>query len=228
MSSFNKAAFIDFILDNGVVGFFERPVTLKSGRTSNWYVNWRTVSGDAFLIDMLSDFLISFTEDLGFEPDSFYGVPEGASKIGVLSTLKRAKARPDFSPGRYALPMGRGKPKEHGDPKDRYFLTPPEGNIIVVEDVTTTGGSLISALESLKYLDAKVLAAVGLTSRMELRDDGTSVKDALAEMGVEYHALSCAEEFLPAAFKKFSPGEAMGRAIEKEFERYGENPLKLL
>ena len=225
---FDKAGFIEFILDNRVVGFFEKPVTLKSGRTSNWYVNWRTVSGDSFLIDRLSDFLISFTRDLGLEPDAFYGVPEGATKLGVISTLKFARARPDFAAGRYPLPMGRGKPKEHGDPKDRFFLTPPSGKIVVVEDVTTTGGSLISTLEGLKGLDAKVMAAIGLTSRMERRDDGKTVADAILAMGVKCHALCTAADFLPAAFKRLAPGEKIARAIEEEFARYGERTIKLI
>ena len=229
MSAFDKQAFIDFMLDNGVVGFFDKPVTLKSGRRSNWYVNWRTVAGDSFLIDRLSDFLIDFVRDRGWNPDTFYGVPEGATKLGIVTTMKWAKASPDFAPGRYRLPMGRGRPKEHGDPRDRSFLTPPRGKVIVVEDVTTTGGSLMAALDSLSdTTDAQVVVAVGLTSRMELRDDGESVAAAVAGRGSKYFALCTAEEFLPEAVKRFTPGGAIARQIEEGFAEYGEKPLKLI
>lgn len=227
MSRFNQSAFIDFIIDNRVVGFFDAPVTLKSGRTSNWYVNWRTVSGDVFLLDRLADFLIDFAVDSGFALDAFFGVPEGASKLGVLATYKWAISRDDFAKGRYALPMGRGKPKEHGAPQDKYFLTPPAGRIVVVEDVTTTGGSLIGALDQLSQLDVEVLAAVGLTNRMELRDDGLSVADAIAKRGVRYLSLSDATDFLPEAYRALSPGEAIGKSIEAEFSEYGVQPLRI-
>jgi len=36
---FDRGAFDDFIIENDVVGFFDKPVTLKSGRISHWYVN---------------------------------------------------------------------------------------------------------------------------------------------------------------------------------------------
>lgn len=228
MGTFDPREFSRFILENRVVGFFEREVTLKSGRKSNWYVNWRTVAADAFLTDRLSDFLIAFTSDLGIEPDAFFGVPEGATKLAVIATYKWARSSPSFAPGSNPLPMGRGRPKEHGDPKDRYFVGEPRGRTVVVEDVTTTGGSLLAALDQLSEAGAEVVAAIGLTNRMERRDDGRGVADAVAERGIAYRALSDATDFLPAAYRAFAPGEAIGRAIEGEFRRWGVKPLKLL
>lgn len=224
---FDREAFVHLLIDNGVVGFFEKPVTLKSGRQSNWYVNWRTISNDAFMLDRLSDFLIAFASEKKLLPDAFYGVPEGATKLGILSTFKLAKGQAGFGPGSHRLPMGRGKPKEHGAPQDKFFVGEPRGRIVVVEDVTTTGGSLLSALNQLAQIDANVVAAVGLTNRMERRDDGMSVEDAVAERGVPYYSLSDATEFLPIAFEAFKPGAQIGRSIEDEFERYGVKPLKL-
>ncbi len=221
MAAFDVAAFHRFILDNKVVGFFDKEVTLKSGRKSHWYVNWRKVASDVFLTDRLSDFLIFFTTDLGLSPDSFYGVPEGASKLGIIATYKWASAQKGYGAGSHALPMGRGKVKEHGAPEDRFFVGPPRGKVIVVEDVTTTGGSLLTTLGQLSQIDVQVVAAIGLTNRMELRDDGKSVAEAIAERGVEYSALSDATAFLPEAYKTFAPGEAIANAIEAEFEHYG-------
>ncbi|HQC50759.1 MAG TPA: hypothetical protein PKW68_03050, partial [bacterium] len=65
MGSFNRDEFNRFIIQNKVVGFFEKAVTLKSGRKSHWYVNWRTISSDAFLMDQLISYLISFVRDAG-------------------------------------------------------------------------------------------------------------------------------------------------------------------
>ncbi|HPW46113.1 MAG TPA: hypothetical protein PKU96_07095 [bacterium] len=228
MGSFNRDEFNRFIIQNKVVGFFEKAVTLKSGRKSHWYVNWRTISSDAFLMDQLISYLISFVRDAGLSPDSFYGVPEGATKLGVLASYIWAKGSSDFKPGRFPLPMGRAKPKEHGVPEDRFFVGAPRGRTVVLEDVTTTGGSLIASLEGLAEAKIEVVAAISLTNRMEKTDDGKSVEQAIADMGVRYLCLSEATSFLPQAYEALKPGEEIAHAIESEFREYGVAPVRLL
>ena len=228
MSDFDRKDFNHFIIENSVVGFFEKPITLKSGRKSYWYVNWRTISKDVFLMDRLVDYLISYVDDNNFKPDAFYGVPEGASKLGILATYKWAKRSPDFAPGKFSLPMGRANPKQHGDLKDRYFVGAPEGEIIILEDVTTTGGSLIREIDRLKEAGVSIQAAIGLTNRMEVTDDGKSVEEAVLEKGVKYYSLSDATSFLPEAFTKFKPSKEVAEFVEKEFEDFGVKKIKLL
>jgi orotate phosphoribosyltransferase len=225
---FSKDAFLRFMVENRVVGFFDQPVKLSSGRRSHWYANWRTVTNDVCLVDQLADFLIDFVADLGLKPDAFYGVPEGATKLGLIATYKWAKAKSNFGPGSAPLPMGRGQAKEHGSPADRFFIGEPRGKIVVVEDVTTTGSSLLAALDQLRPVGATVLAAVGLTNRMERRDDGMSVEEAVKAKGIPYYALSEAKDLLPQVFKALAPGEKIGRAVEEEFGRYGAKRLKLI
>lgn len=219
--SFSHQKFQHFLLDHGVVGFFEKPITLKSGRTSHWYVNWRKIAGDVYLLDQLADFVIAFVNDQGLSPDCFYGVPEGATKLGIVTHYKWARAQKSFRVGSHAFPMGRAKPKEHGVSADRFFVGEPRGKTIVLEDVTTTGGSLLTELDKLAEARVEVIAAIGLTNRMERRDDGKSVAEALALKKVRYLAMSEATDFLPAAFSRFKPGEAIARAVEKEFQEYG-------
>ena len=86
--SFDEKKFADFIIENNVIGFFENPVVLKSGQKSNWYVNWRTPTSDAYLMDQITDFVVKFIKDKGLNPDCILGVPEGATKLGVLSQFK--------------------------------------------------------------------------------------------------------------------------------------------
>ena len=227
MSSFNQEEFNRFVLDSGIIGFFEQPIKLKSGRMSNWYVNWRNVTEDVFLLDRLTDYVTAFTRGLGLEPDCFYGVPEGATKLGVLTQYKWAKESPNYAPHSHALPMGRGKPKDHGAPKDKYFVGEPRGKIIVLEDVTTTGGSLLTTIDSLTESEIPIIAAFGLTNRMELRDDRQSIQKAIESKNVRYHALSSALQLLPEAYKRLNPREQIARAIEEEFEKYGVETLKI-
>jgi len=233
-AQFDQAAFDAFVLDNKVIGFFEKPITLKSGRQSNWYVNWRTVSEDAFLSDQLADFVISFVNGLvasgkiSAAPQTLYGVPEGATKVAMIAQLKWAQASGTFAPGSHILAMGRGKPKEHGVPKDKYFLGVPRGTTVVIEDVTTTGGSLLTCIESLCAADVSCPYAVGLTNRMELRDDRKSVAQALRALSpaVEYFHMSSAVTLLPLAARRSNPGAKILAEVEREFSEVGVEPIR--
>ncbi|MBN1792268.1 hypothetical protein JW826_01130 [Candidatus Woesearchaeota archaeon] len=220
-SGFSQREFDDFVLRHGVIGFFQEPIKLKSGRMSNWYVNWRTVSEDAYLLDRLTDFAIRFIHSRSIVPASIYGVPEGATKTAVIAQHKLAKDFLDYAPGRYVVPMGRGKPKEHGAPKDRFFLGMPRGKTLVLEDVTTTGGSLLGTIDVLAEAGVPVIGAMGLTDRNEVGEDGLSVGMRTSAKGVPYHAMSNALDLLPKAYKMIKPGVEIARAIEGEFERYG-------
>ena len=229
--SFSQAEFNRFVIDNDVIGFFEEPITLKSGRLSHFYVNWRNVTNDVFLMDKLADFIIEFAKDKGWKVNCFFGVPEGATKTGIITQYKWAKRNANFGKGSHILPMGRGKTKAHGMPKDRFFVGAPSGNVVVIEDVTTTGSSLIEWVQNLINLDGvNVIAALALTNRMEKRDDGKTVKGVLEDMGVPFYAMSTAIELLPLAFQKWdSPKkEEVGKKVEQYFETYGVERLKLL
>lgn len=228
MERFDKNEFNKFIEESNVYGFFKEPITLKSGRKSQFYANWRTVVEDVFLTDRLADYVIAFVKSNNLKADTFYGVPEGATKLGVVTQYKWAKQSKYYSKGSHVLAMGRAQPKDHGDPKDRFFVGVPRGNVIVIEDVTTTGGSLISAIDGLKEAGIEVSGVISLTNRMEKRDDGSSVKEAVEKKGVKFYSMSSALDMLPIMFKKLAPGAEIGRAIEAEFKEYGTSPVRLV
>ncbi|MFX1425284.1 MAG: hypothetical protein ACFFBE_02440 [Promethearchaeota archaeon] len=219
----NKEDFYKFIITQKVSGFFTEPLRLKSGRLSHWYVNWRNVAENVQSIDMLSDFVISFVRYLGLKPDCFYGVPEGATKLGIICQYKWAKSQANYRKKMYILPMGRAKPKNHGDPKDQFFLGIPQGKVIIMEDVTTTGSSLIETIDKLKKIDISIISAIGLTDRNELRDDNKSVELILKEKGVSYHAMSNAIDLIPY----LKPDKDIAQKVEEYFKRYGTVELKI-
>lgn len=217
-----KKKFYEFIIINKVIGFFKEPIRLKSNRLSYFYVNWRKVSEDVNLIDKLTDYIISFVRYLNLQPDCFYGVPEGASKIGIITQFKWAKMQNNHQTRSYHLPMGRGKPKDHGEPKDRFFLGVPKGKVIIIEDVTTTGGSLMKSILHLKEIEVNIIAAIGITNRNELRDDGKSVEEVIREENIEYYAMSNVIDLLP----NLTIDEDIAKHIEDYFKNYGTTEVK--
>jgi len=253
MVYFDKAKFKDqFIFGEKVLGFFEESRRLKSKRMSHWYLNWRI--NDAFLIDLLSGHVIDFTRELGLDPNCFYGVQEGATRLAVITQHEWARQSPNYSIGSHPLPMGRGKPKEHGMPKDRYFVGEPREKTIIIEDVTTTGGSLLDKIGDLKEMgDVELLCAFSLSNRMEMTPipgqdreetvekfkkiferatgktykEAMNVEQAVQEAGLPFYAFSNALELLPEAYKRLNPGIEIARAIESEFEEYGIDKITL-
>ena len=198
MREFNQEEYNKFLIENNVIGFFAEPITLKSGRISHWYVNCRNLLDRVGVMDKLVDFVLAFADEKGISADYFYGVPEGATKLGVILNYKKGKLDNNEN---QALIIGRGKPKEHGDPKDKYFIGPAqEGDkVIVIEDVTTTGGSLIDTIRHLQESNIEVIAAIGLVNRMEKRDDGKSVEKVINDLNVPYFAIGNSLDLLPMA-----------------------------
>jgi len=207
------------------VGLFPKEIRLVSGRVSTWYVNWRNIASDVYLLDQLTDFLLAFVDSKKIKLDCFYGTPEGATKMAVLCQYKWAKSQPDYGPGKYVLAMGRKQMKDHGDPNDRYFVGAPKGRVIVLEDVTSTGGSLLKSVETLTSAGVEVAATIALTDRNEVTDNGKHIREILKERGVTHYAMSNALELLPIIVKRLHTRSI--ESIEEEFKKFGEKQIKL-
>lgn len=221
-------AFKHFVIETGIIGFFAEALTLKSGRKSHFYVNWRKASNDAFLLDRLTDFLAAFIQREKLACDTLYGVPEGASKTAVITALKLAKADPSFAVGSHVLAMGRAKPKDHGDPADRFFIGQPRGKTWVLEDTVTTGLSLFQCLDQLHEAGVDVRGVICLTDRCERREDGRTVAETLAERYGEklaYRAMSRAPELLKILIQKQPPAPEVVLSLAHEL---GLNPASWL
>ncbi len=63
-------------------------------------------------------------------------------------------------------------------------------NVVVVEDVTTTGGSSIQAVQALRDEGANIVCVLTIVDRLE------GAKENFAAEGLELRALFTADEFL--------------------------------
>lgn len=208
---FNKQEFFEFAIHARVVGFYEEPVTLKSGQTSHWYANWRNAMDDVTTIQKLASYVLEFSRENGLHTD-YIGVPEGATKLGLVTQLKSAEIMMEAP-----LPMFRAKPKEHGPPHDRYFLGKPRDGVCILEDVTTTGDSLIDVMRKTRDAGITIGSVVALTDRSY----GQAQKKIYQEFGVPYSALSNADEIVTEAYRELKPNERIAQAVENEFDKNG-------
>ena len=157
---------------------------LSSGRESNHYVNLKpvTLTGDALLY-------ISWCILECIEPNSVAvaGLTLGAdplvSGVSIAATLDDRKVD--------AL-IVRKEPKGHGTAAWIEGRLPEKGSrVTVLEDVVTTGGSSIKAVEKLRDAGYVVERVVSIVNRQE----GTEADDAFAAVGVELISLFSLEEF---------------------------------
>lgn len=219
---FSEDIFMDFILENEVLKIATgEPFTLKSGRKSRWYVNWRTAASNAKLLNLLARMVVDFAIEKELQPHCFYGVKEGATKLGVITQMRWALAHAGVGTDDERVlnvPMGRGKAKEHGDPKDANFIGAPAGKVVILEDVTTTGGSLFAETRFIqeKLDDAEVIAAIGLTDRLQ----SDVPKMMMDEFGIPYYAMSQADRLLMRAFEKYECDEALRNEMIDDYNEF--------
>jgi len=217
---FNRDEFDAFLLKNNCIGFFNPPITLKSGRPGHFYFNFRNLTETKELKDQLIEWIGRYIRDHGLTPDYFYGVPEGATKLGIFLSDRFGKGK---------LVMGRGKPKDHGEPKDKYFIGPIKrgDHVVVIEDVTTTGGSVLKDIDKLIEAGVIIDRVIAIGNRLERRDDGKTVEEAIAEKGLKYEWMTDATTLLPKAYEMLKPGPKIGKRVENYFKEYGAIEIKL-
>jgi orotate phosphoribosyltransferase len=63
-------------------------------------------------------------------------------------------------------------------------------NVVVVEDVTTTGGSSMQAVEALRAEGANIVCVLTIVDRLE------GAKENFGAEGLEFRAIYTADEFL--------------------------------
>ena len=195
MLPFNKKAFIEFIKLHSVVRHFDQPIILKSGQKSQTYINWRHITNDVYLCEQLAYFVTAAIHQYFPSTTCIYGVAEGATKLATLSQYLWAKQQAVFKKGSHSLAMGRAKPKLHGDPADKYYVGAPSGQVVVLEDVVTTGQSLLSALDALKQLDPKTIQVIGVLSLTDRSGDEDGL-ELLSKGAFSYKALSVLNDLM--------------------------------
>jgi len=224
---FDREAFLSFLVSEGVVGVFPEGRRLSSGRISHWYANCRILGDRVETIERLGCFLLDFVEEKEIRFDCFLGVPEGGTKLAVIADYLKGKR--EGNP-RQPVVMLRGRPKEHGDPRDRLLLGPlAEGDrVVLLEDVVTTGGSVLRVIGEMRSMGVEVCAVVSLVDRMEKTVRGVpAAEEVEREGGVPFYAMSAAEDLLPRFLASSPQASETVRKIEEDFARYGTRALRL-
>ncbi|MBI5260905.1 MAG: orotate phosphoribosyltransferase [Bradyrhizobium sp.] len=162
-------------------------ITLASGRKSDFYFNLKPTMLDPEGAALLAELTYEALKD--DQLDFVGGLEMGAVPLaGAIAQLSWLKGHP------IAAFFVRKKPKEHGARLAIEGLAKDENlqgkRVVVVEDVTTTGGSAMKAVEALREAGANVV----LVFTMVDREEGAS--ETFAQAGIPFRSLYKASEFL--------------------------------
>jgi orotate phosphoribosyltransferase len=162
-------------------------ITLASGRKSDFYFNLKPTMLDAegasLLAELTVDALIS--EKIDYVGGLEMGAVPLAGAIAQLSFMRGHPIQAFFV---------RKKPKEHGAKLTVEGLAKGESlqgkRVVIVEDVTTTGGSALKAVEVVREAGGDVAFVFTMVDREE------GAAETFKEAGLAFRSLFRATEFL--------------------------------
>ena len=166
--------------------FDYRAVTLSSGRQSNYYVDGKQVTlGDPKGALLLAQIILKALE--GQPVDTIGGLTIGADPIvGAVVALSALEGRP--FPGFIV----RKEPKKHGLQKDIEGKLESGARAVIVDDVITTGASILDAIGKVEAYGVDVAGVLALTDREE------GGKAALEDKGYPTYAVFTAKQLAEA------------------------------
>jgi orotate phosphoribosyltransferase len=136
------------------------PFTLASGRKSSFYFNCKPTTLDPEGMNLIGHLLFDMIEDL--DVTAAGGLTLGADPMAnALSVISFQRGRPVKSF------IVRKETKDHGT-KSRIEGTVKAGeSVVILDDVITTGGSTLSAIEAARQAGLNVKRVIALIDREE-------------------------------------------------------------
>lgn len=157
--------------------------TLVSGKKSSYYINGKMTTLNSRGLYLTAKLLLEECE--GFEYDGFAGPTIGADPIiGALLALsaERGQDKAGF--------LIRKKSKEHGTRNLVEGKMEKGTKVILLEDVATTGGSLIRAADAVREGGGEIVMVFTIVDREE------GATETLSEAGYGFRSLFKVGELL--------------------------------
>jgi orotate phosphoribosyltransferase len=165
-----RTALLDQIRSKAVV---HGRVVLSSGREADYYVDLRRVTLDGAAAPLVGQVMLDLTADLSY--DSVGGLTLGADPVAT-AMLHAAAARGQ----RLDAFVVRKSEKAHGLQRRIEGPDVAGRRVLAVEDTSTTGGSVLTAVQALRKAGAEVVAVAVIVER--------GAAQAVADAGLAYRA----------------------------------------
>ncbi|NED95793.1 orotate phosphoribosyltransferase [Phytoactinopolyspora alkaliphila] len=160
------------IIDKAII---RGKITLSSGREADYYVDLRRITLDGAAAPLVGDVMLELADGLPF--DAVGGLTLGADPVAT------AMVHAAYHRGRRidAFVVRKGE-KQHGLRRQIEGPDVAGRRVLAVEDTSTTGGSVLTAVEALRAAGANVVAVAVIVDR------DTGARERVEAEGLEYRA----------------------------------------
>jgi orotate phosphoribosyltransferase len=158
-------------------------VVLASGKESDYYFDMKPAMLDPDGASLMAELILQ--ELQGLNVDAVGGLEMGAVPL-IAPVAMKSPAFGRYLPGFFV----RKAVKDHGTQKrvDGNDITGK--SVVILEDVTTTGGSAMDAVKAVEEAGAKVALVISILDR------GEGAAELYEKAGIPFKSLFKAEEFL--------------------------------
>jgi orotate phosphoribosyltransferase len=148
-------------------------VILSSGKEADYYVDLRRITLDHVAAPLVGEVMLDLTKDLDFE--AVGGLTLGADP--VATAMMHVAARNGRALDSFVV---RKEGKAHGLQRRIEGPDVAGKRVLAVEDTSTTGGSVLTAVEALKEAGAIIVGVAVIVER--------GAKQAIEDAGYKYYA----------------------------------------
>src|SRR5450631_4914183 len=131
---------------------------LSSGSTSDYYIDCRTTTLDARGAQLVGEVFLDEIREQGWEADAIGGLTMGADPI-VVAVAVTSGTLHGF--------LVRKAEKTHGTGQRVEGFREKGARVVIVDDVCTTGGSTIQAIEAAREFGFEIAGVLCLVEREE-------------------------------------------------------------
>jgi orotate phosphoribosyltransferase len=149
-------------------------VILSSGKEADYYVDLRRITLDSVAAPLVGEVMLELTKDLDYE--AVGGLTLGADPVATAMmhvASQKGRKIDSFVVRKNEKAHGLQRRIEGPDVKGR--------RVLAIEDTSTTGGSVLAAVEALKSEGAIVVGVAVIVER--------GAKDSIKDAGLEYRAV---------------------------------------
>jgi orotate phosphoribosyltransferase len=209
-----NTSFIEFLARSGAVKFGD--FVLKSGRESPYFISTGVLADGMLTYELGRYYAAKIKEQFGEDFDAVYGPAYKGIPLAVATSIALQKEHGINRPWIF----DRKEKKLHGD---RGAFVGGEidngARVILVDDVMTTGGTKVEAIEKIKTsLNAELKGVVIAVDRMERANKKTAIDEFTEITGIPVYPIENIKNIFEHL--KAAPVDGKTYVSEKTYNKY--------